>query len=211
MSNILITAGPTRERLDPVRFLSNFSTGKMGYALARQAVAKGHRVTLISGPVSLEPPKGATTVNVESAAEMLEATLREAKNVDVIIMAAAVADYRPAEISTEKMKKSSGDLVLRLERTKDILAELGKTKREGQLYVGFAAETSDLLEKAKDKMARKNLDWIAANDVGKKDRGFAVDQNAVTLISKDGEVVDIDLAPKDAVAEKILDIVLGDA
>lgn len=210
--NLLITAGPTRERLDPVRFLSNRSTGKMGYALAAAAAARGHRVVLVSGPTALPEPSGEAggvrTIQVESAAEMAEAVRREAPEAEVIIMAAAVADYRPKTIAAEKIKKKPGDLTLKLERTEDILAGLGQTKRPGQLLVGFAAETNDLLDHARAKLVAKNCDWIVANDISRPDRGFGADTNAVTLLARDGRTLELPLRSKAALAEKILDLIL---
>lgn len=210
--NLLITAGPTRERLDPVRYLSNRSTGKMGYALAAAAAARGHRVVLVSGPTALPEPSGEAggvrTIQVESAAEMAEAVRREAPEAEVIIMAAAVADYRPKTIAAEKIKKKPGDLTLKLERTEDILAGLGQTKRPGQLLVGFAAETNDLLDHARAKLVAKNCDWIVANDISRPDRGFGADTNAVTLLARDGRTLELPLRSKAALAEKILDLIL---
>ncbi len=203
----LISAGPTREKIDPVRFLSNRSTGKMGYAIAEAARDAGHSVSLVSGPVSLRPPDGVETVNVESAAEMADAVKSRAPEADVIIMSAAVADYRPIQTFTEKMKKQEGSLILELERTEDILAALGKTKRPGQLLVGFAAETNNVLEYALDKLRRKNLDWIVANDVAKPGQGFAADTNAATMVAADGRTVELPLQDKKAMAARIIAII----
>ncbi len=204
---VLITAGPTREALDPVRFLSNRSTGKMGYALACAARDAGHDVTLVSGPVALPAPEGVALVAVESAAEMAAAVKARALSSDLIIMAAAVADYRPKQRLAIKLKKQPGDLVLELERTEDILAALGRNKRSGQILVGFAAETEALLEHAADKLARKNLDWIAANLVGVPDRGFAAEENAVTLLGRGGEAIELGLKSKVELAREIIRIV----
>ncbi len=201
---LLISAGPTRERLDPVRFLSNRSTGKMGYALAEQAMKAGFRVTLVSGPVSLDAPRGVELVLVESAAEMAAAIRARAPEADCIIMAAAVADYRPRVVHAGKMKKQPGGLVLELERTEDILASLGQNKPTGQLLVGFAAETEHLLEHALEKLRRKNLDWIVANDVSRSDRGFGTNENAVTLLNAKGEQIALPLASKQEIAAEIL-------
>jgi phosphopantothenoylcysteine decarboxylase/phosphopantothenate--cysteine ligase len=204
---ILISAGPTRERIDAVRFLSNRSSGKMGYALARAARQAGLETTLVSGPVSLSVPEGVRLISVESAAEMAEAIHAEAGNADIVIMAAAVADYRPVKTVANKMKKQSGNLVLELERTEDILKSLGQKKKAGHILVGFAAETDDVIAYAKSKLDKKNLDWIVANDVSRADRGFASDQNAVTMISRNGKQIDIPLADKDEVACKILEVI----
>lgn len=207
---ILITAGPTREKIDTVRFISNRSSGKMGYALAEAAVKGGNKVTLVSGPVSLAAPHGVKLVKIESAAEMAAEVYKEASDADVIIMAAAVADYKPKLIYEGKLKKSEDPLVLELECTEDILENLGKKKKKGQFLVGFAAETSDLLKNAEKKLKEKNLDWIIANDISKSDRGFAVDTNAVTLLSRDGRKIDIPLQKKSDLAGKIIEIILAD-
>lgn len=207
--NIAISAGPTREKIDAVRFISNRSTGKMGYALAAAAASLGHRVTLVSGPVTLPPPPGVVLRRVESAAEMAAAMHETAPDSDVIIMTAAVADYRPVNPRSNKMKKMPGNLYLELERTEDILQSLGNTKRPGQLLIGFAAETDDLAANALDKLNRKNLDWIVANDVSRSDRGFGTDANAVTLFCRDGRQIDLPLADKTAIARQILEHILS--
>lgn len=203
---ILITAGPTREYIDPVRFITNRSSGRMGYALAEAAVARGFDVVLVTGPVVLTPPAGASVVRIESAAQMAEAVKCNAPACDAVVMAAAVADYRPAEISERKLKKMPGDLMLRLERTEDILASLGAMKKPGQVLVGFAAETDDLLANARRKLERKNLDWIAANKVAD---GFASETDKVTLLGRNGEIVELPLAPKLEVARRMLDVIFG--
>ena len=205
---ILITAGPTREKLDAVRFLTNRSTGKMGYALAEAARDAGYDVTLVSGPVNLPPVSGVTMVMIESAAEMADAVKSRAPEMDVVIMAAAVADYRPVHVHQGKMKKLPGNLTLELERTEDILASLGQIKPAGQVLVGFAAETDDLLANAAGKLQRKNLDWIIANDVSKSDRGFGSSDNAVTMICRDGRQIDVPLASKQVIAATILQNIL---
>ncbi len=205
---LLISAGPTRERLDPVRFLSNRSTGKMGYALAEAGVISGFDVVLVSGPVALPVPAGVRCIAVESAAEMAAAIHAEAPLADMIIMAAAVADYRPKEVCDHKLKKTNGDLTITLERTEDILATLGRDKRLGQILIGFAAETDDLLSNAAAKLQKKNLDWIAANDVSRFDIGFGSDNNAITLLGKNGERHDFDPAPKKALALSLLSFLM---
>ena len=204
---VLITAGPTREKIDAVRFLTNRSTGKMGYALAEAARDAGHEVTLVSGPVTLPIPEGVAYFPVESATDMAEAVKERAPEMALVVMCAAVADYRPKQIVAGKMKKTDGDLVLQLERTEDILKSLGAAKPEGQILVGFAAETDDLLKNAAEKLAKKKLDWICANDVGRSDIGFGSDENCVTLIGRDGRRYGIGPDSKRAVAEAILEIV----
>ncbi len=183
---VLVTAGPTQEAVDPVRFLTNHSTGKMGYAVAKIAMYRGAFVTLVSGPVALAPPLSVEFVPVISAREMYEAVLDRAKDQDVIIKAAAVADYRPANGATEKIKKSGGNAELKLERTDDILAELGKKKGKAVLC-GFSMETENMLACAREKLVRKNLDLIAANNLKQEGAGFGTDTNVLTLISEEGE------------------------
>ncbi|MBT2641214.1 bifunctional phosphopantothenoylcysteine decarboxylase/phosphopantothenate--cysteine ligase CoaBC [Bacillus sp. ISL-41] len=200
---VLITAGPTREKIDPVRFLTNHSTGKMGYAIAGEAVKMGARVILVSGPVNLDPPRGTELIIVESAEEMYQAALAHFDDADVMIGTAAVADYRPKYIYEEKMKKKEGDQALELERTKDILFELGQRKT-GQVIVGFAAETNDVEIHAKGKLARKNADMIVANNVKQEGAGFGADTNIVTIYKKDGTSVKLPLMSKSDVARKIL-------
>ncbi|UYZ23559.1 bifunctional phosphopantothenoylcysteine decarboxylase/phosphopantothenate--cysteine ligase CoaBC [Mesobacillus jeotgali] len=200
---VLITAGPTREKIDPVRFLTNHSTGKMGFAIAREAVKMGARVILVSGPVNLDPPGGAELIKVESAEEMYHAALAHFDKADVMISTAAVADYRPKYTYEEKMKKKEGDQALELERTKDILFELGQRKT-GQVIVGFAAETNDVEIHAKGKLDRKNADMIVANNVKQQGAGFGADTNIVTIYKKDGTSVELPLMSKSDVARKIL-------
>ncbi len=202
---ILITAGPTREKIDPVRFISNRSTGKMGYAIAARAAEAGHDVTLISGPVALENPANVKRIFIESAAEMAEAVHNNAPRADVIIMSAAVADYRPAHPFDSKMKKQPGNLFLELERTEDVLGTVGKNKLPGQLLVGFAAETENLEANALDKLQRKNLDWIIANLVSD---GFGNDTNKVIIFNRDGGRFPLDLEEKSSLAQKIVDLIL---
>lgn len=206
---ILISAGPTREAIDPVRFITNRSTGRMGYAIASAAAERNWQVTLVSGPVNLPPPQGVELVAVESAAEMAGAMKKHAANADVIIMAAAVADYRPKLYSNSKIKKSDGDMVIELERTEDILLSLGQMKKPGQLLVGFAAETDDLLQNAQSKLERKNLDFIAANIVGVPGRGFAAENNAITLLGRDGSCRELALQSKASLAGELLDAVIN--
>ena len=205
---IVISAGPTREAIDPVRFITNRSTGKMGYAIARAAVKMNLQTVLVSGPVNLTAPEGVEFVPVESAAEMAEAMKKAAAGADIIVMAAAVADYRPKQYSTSKVKKSDGDMCIELERTEDILLSLGKNKKPGQILVGFAAETDDLLQNAQGKLERKNLDYIAANIVGVPGRGFGADNNAITLLGRNGSRTEFALQSKEALAASLLEFVL---
>lgn len=200
----VITAGPTREALDPVRFLTNHSSGKMGYALARQAAHRGADVVLISGPVQLEVPNGVTCIPVVTAQQMFEVVQEQYADADVIIKAAAVADYRPKTIATQKIKKTDEDFVLPLERNVDILAWLGKHKTK-QILVGFAAETNDIEQNAIGKLQRKNLDFIAANDVSASHSGFGKDTNQVTLYGADGSVIAFPILSKEETADRILD------
>ncbi len=184
--NILVTAGPTREAIDPVRYISNGSSGKMGYALAEAASKRGARVTLVSGPVSLHPPAGVNTVNVVSAEDMRGAVLANSAGCDIIIMAAAVGDFRPEKTEDEKIKKSSDFSQIRLVKNPDILAELGEKKAENQTIVGFCMETEDLITRAAEKLRRKNADMIVANNLKTPGAGFGVDTNVVTLIYSGG-------------------------
>lgn len=203
---ILVTAGPTVEPLDPVRYITNHSSGKMGYALARAARARGAKVTLISGPTHLEPPHGVALINVQTAREMKSAVFENRSGCDVIIKAAAVTDYRPRSISPQKIKKGQEIFSLELERNPDILEELGAEKTgSGCLLVGFAAETEDLTAHAKEKLRSKNLDMIVANDVSREDAGFEADTNLVKLLYKDGRVEDLPLMSKAEVAHHVLD------
>lgn len=201
---VLVTAGPTVERIDPVRYITNRSTGKMGYAVAEAARDRGARVVLVSGPVNLDRPAGVERVSIESSADLCEAVLDRGDWADVVIQAAAPADFRPAHMSDRKIKKTGAGMALELENTTDIAAELGKRKREGQVLVAFAAETDDMLENAKGKLVKKNADMVVANDVSRKDAGFGVDTNAVTLITAQ-DVRALPLQSKRAVADGILD------
>jgi phosphopantothenoylcysteine decarboxylase/phosphopantothenate--cysteine ligase len=206
---VLVTAGPTREPLDPVRFLSNRSSGKMGYALAHQAQLMGAEVILISGPTALEPSPGVSFIPVETAEEMYQAVMAHAADCQIIIKAAAVGDYRPKERKTEKIKKQPGDLVLELTRNPDILAELGSRKKENeQILVGFAAETEKVLLSAAEKVQKKHLDFIVANDVLRAGAGFACDTNIVTLVFPDGRKKEFGKLSKDEVARAILQEIL---
>ncbi|RST75440.1 bifunctional phosphopantothenoylcysteine decarboxylase/phosphopantothenate--cysteine ligase CoaBC [Siminovitchia acidinfaciens] len=199
----LITAGPTKEKVDPVRYFTNRSSGKMGYALAEQAALMGAEVILVSGTDSLPAPNGVKVVHVESAADMFDAVMTHANEADVIVKSAAVADYRPKQVHASKMKKQSGDLVIELERTKDILFELGK-KKANQFLVGFAAETDNMEEYAKGKLVKKNADMIVANNVAAEGAGFAGDTNIVTIFHKDHSSVQLPLLSKQETARKIL-------
>lgn len=201
--NVLVTAGPTVERIDPVRFFTNRSTGKMGYALAEQAAKLGASVTLVTGPTNLEYPKGVQVVQIESAQQMLEAVMQRYQEADVVIKSAAVADYRPKHVFDQKMKKQPGEAVLELERTTDILRTLGDRK-EHQLLVGFAAETEQVDEYAQKKLASKNLDMIVANNVTTEGAGFGTDTNIVTLYKRSGESKELPILSKHDVATEVL-------
>lgn len=201
--NLIVTAGPTREPLDPVRFLSNRSSGKMGYALARVAMQRGHAVALISGPVALTPPSGAQVIPVVTAAEMLAAIRRQWAWCDALIMAAAVCDWRPACPALQKIKKARAPLSLQLEQTPDILSTLLPAKGR-RIMVGFAAETERVTPEARRKLREKGLDLIVANNVGQPDAGFEVDTNRVTLISVAGQEETLPLMTKDAVAARVV-------
>ena len=205
--HVLITAGPTMEAIDPVRFISNHSTGKMGYALARVCRRRGAEVTLVSGKTNLEVPYGVTLVPVTSAQDMFEAVSSRAKEQDLIIKAAAVADYRPVTVAENKIKKSPGDMSIALERTTDILAWLGEHRREGQVLCGFAMETEHMVEHAKEKLTGKHVDMIAANNVKVAGAGFGTDTNVVTLITEDG-VEELAKMSKEEVASRIVDALL---
>lgn len=205
--HILVTAGPTQEKIDPVRFISNHSTGKMGYAIARQAKRRGANVTLVSGPVSLEAPKGVELVDIISAADMAKEVWDRADQMDMIIKAAAVADYRPLKAYDDKVKKSAGELNIPLTKTDDILSRLGENKKDGQILCGFSMETKDLLENSRAKLMKKNLDVIVANNLKVEGAGFGTDTNVVTFITKD-EVKELPLMDKAEVADCILDYLL---
>ena len=201
---VLVTAGPTVERIDPVRYITNRSTGKMGYAIAEAARDRGAEVVLVSGPVSLDAPAGIEVVNIESSAQLCAAVLERGDWADVVIQAAAPADFTPAQVSDSKIKKTGEGMMLALKNTTDIARTLGERKRQGQILVAFAAETDQVLENAKGKLAKKNADLIVANDVTREGAGFGVDTNAVTLISRQDERA-LPVMSKRAVAEAILD------
>ncbi|MBN1231149.1 MAG: bifunctional phosphopantothenoylcysteine decarboxylase/phosphopantothenate--cysteine ligase CoaBC [Anaerolineales bacterium] len=208
---VLVTAGPTREAIDPVRFISNRSSGKQGYAIARKARDLGADVTLISGPVGLSLVAGITTLLVKSAKEMLDAVLKASNDADVLIMAAAVADFTPVKVADQKIKKEAESTSLELGRTTDILMTLVESRKESgfpKVVVGFAAESQSLLENARRKLTEKNLDMIVANDISAADAGFGVENNRVIFLSSDGKVDELPLMSKDQVAEKLLEKVL---
>lgn len=207
---ILITAGPTREAVDPVRFFTNYSSGKMGYALAKAAAYRGAKVKLISGPTELNPPLGVELIKVESAAEMKEEVFKEFETTDIVIMAAAVADYRPLKYNDQKIKKTEDDLTLKFERTTDILAELGKIKKNSQLLVGFAAESENLLANAQQKLRKKQADYIIANDISNKNIAFGSDKNQVSILSEEGSTR-LPILEKEKLAHKIFDYISGSA
>lgn len=200
---LLVSAGPTVEKIDPIRFITNRSTGKMGYAIAKKAAEMGAEVTLVSGPTRLEPPTGVTTIQVESAQDMYEAIMARRAEQNIIIKTAAVADYRPLEAAKEKIKKSDGELEMKFTRNPDILKTLGENK-VNQVLVGFAAETTDVLVYAKRKIEQKNLDFIVANDVSQSGAGFGTDTNIVTIIDREGQVTAFDQQSKESVAEIVL-------
>lgn len=201
---VLVTAGPTQEALDPVRYITNHSSGKMGYELARAARNAGAEVTLVAGKTALADPVGIEVVPVVSAADLAEAVQGRSESQDVIIMAAAVADYTPVTVVDQKIKKSEGEFSVPLKRTTDVLKALGERKKEGQILIGFAMETQNLIENAGKKLASKNADYIVANSIADAGAGFGVDTNKVTILSKDGEN-SLGLLSKEETAEKILE------
>ena len=206
---VLITAGPTEEAIDPVRYITNHSTGKMGYAIAKVAMERGAQVTLVSGPVAIEPPMFVDVVNIKSAAQMAEAVKSRAADSDIIIKSAAVADYRPKNVATEKIKKKDGeDSSIALERTEDILSYLGEHRRDDQFICGFSMETENMLENSKKKLEKKKVDMIVANNLRTQGAGFGTDTNVVTLITKD-EARELPIMSKDDVAHAIFDKILG--
>lgn len=205
--NVLVTAGPTQEPVDPVRYITNHSTGKMGYAIARVCMRRGANVTLVSGPSMLEPPQFIDFVPVTTAKEMFDQVTERSADQDIIIKAAAVADYRPKNISSEKVKKKDGEMALEMERTDDILAWLGSHKRSGQFLCGFSMETENVLENSRKKLKKKNVDMIAANSLKTEGAGFGGDTNVITIITEDGEA-SLDKMTKEEAASKILDRIM---
>ena len=204
---VLVTAGPTQERLDPVRYISNHSTGKMGYAIARQAMLRGAEVTLVSGKVNLQPPMGVRMVPVVSAADMAQAVKADAQEQDIIIKAAAVADYRPAVTADEKLKKKDDEMSLVLERTEDILAWLGAHRRPGQFLCGFSMETEHMLENSRAKLEKKKIDMIVANNLKQTGAGFGTDTNVVTLLTKE-DTLTLPIMSKEEVADRLLTFIM---
>ena len=203
---VLITAGPTQESIDPVRYITNHSSGKMGYAIAKMAHLRGADVTLISGPVNIKPFTGIELVPVKSANDMFQAVTSRSSEADIIIMCSAVADYTPVSYSEQKVKKHDGELSIELTRTKDILGYLGEHKHDGQILVGFSMETENLIENSRAKLTKKNVNLICANSISDGNTGFAVDTNKVTLISND-EIKELPLCSKEDTADKILDYI----
>ena len=205
---ILVTAGPTQESIDPVRYITNHSTGKMGYSIAKIAAYRGAEVILISGPVNIPPPHHVKIINVISAKDMFDAVKKESSNCDIIIKSAAVADYKPKIYSDEKIKKKDNELSIELERTDDILKYLGENKKEGQILVGFSMETNNMIENSKNKLIKKNVDMIVANNLKDKGAGFGTDTNIVTLITQKN-VKNLSLMSKDKVADEIFNEILS--
>ena len=204
---VLVTAGPTREKIDPVRYISNHSTGKMGYAIARAAMLRGADVTLVSGKVNLEPPKGVRLLPVVSAADMAQAVKENARDQDIIIKAAAVAAYRPSVTADEKLKKKDGEMTIELERTEDILAYLGAHRRNGQFLCGFSMETEHMLGNSRLKLEKKNIDMIVANNLKQAGAGFGTDTNVVTFLTAD-ETVQLPIMSKEDVADRLLSFIM---
>lgn len=205
--NVLVTAGPTMEKVDPVRFISNHSTGKMGYAIAKNCMLRGANVTLVTGKTAIQPPKFVKVVNITSAEEMFQAVVKDFDEQDIIIKAAAVADYRPKNPAEEKVKKKDGELSIELERTQDILGYLGEHKKQ-QFLCGFSMETENMIENSQKKLWKKNLDMIVANNLKQAGAGFGVDTNVVTMITKE-DVKEMDLMSKEDVAAVIVDEILA--
>lgn len=205
--NVLVTAGPTQEKIDPVRYITNHSTGKMGYAIATNAMLRGANVTLVSGPTNIKKPPFVNVVDIKSAQDMFEAVTSRASEQDIIIKSAAVADYRPSNVSDEKVKKKDGDMSIPLERTQDILKFLGEHKTENQFLCGFSMETQNMLENSRAKLEKKNLDMIIANNLKVAGAGFGVDTNVVTMLTKEEEI-ELEIMSKSDVAKCILDQIL---
>ncbi len=205
---VLVTAAGTIEPIDPVRFIGNRSSGRMGYAIAAEAKRRGADVVLVSGPSALTPPEGVTVINIETAEQMRQAVLREFADTDITIKAAAVADYRAKTVADNKIKKNDETLVVELEKNPDILKELGSIKKKGQILVGFAAETQNLLKYAKEKLEKKNLDFIVANDVTKPEAGFNVETNLIKILFRDGNIEEFPLLKKSELAKIILDRII---
>lgn len=203
---VLVSAGPTREPIDPVRYITNHSTGKMGYAIAKHCMRRGAKVTLVTGQTNLPRPMFMEVVEIETAAEMFESIKKVYQEQDIIIKSAAVADYKPTTIASEKIKKKEGDMSIPLERTTDILGFLGQEKREGQFLCGFSMETQNMLENSKQKLIKKNLDMIVANNLKQTGAGFGTDTNIVTLITKDS-VKELPIVSKDEVAKELIDTI----
>lgn len=206
--NVLVTAGPTQEAIDPVRYITNHSTGKMGYAIAKCAMLRGANVTLVTGPTSIKKPPFVNVVEIKSAQDMFEAVTSLSDKQNIIIKSAAVADYRPAYVSDEKVKKADGELAIDLERTQDILKYLGENKKDHQFLCGFSMETQNMLENSRAKLEKKNLDMIVANNLKVAGAGFGTDTNIVTMITKEDEI-ELEIMSKDEVAKCILDKILG--
>lgn len=205
---VLVTAGATMEAIDPVRYITNHSSGKMGFSIAKNAMLRGAQVTLVMGKCDSEPPEFVNVVRVKSAKEMFDAVMSAADNMDIIVKAAAVADYRPKNVSSEKVKKKDGDMSIEMERTDDILKTLGENKKDDQFICGFSMETENMLENSRAKLKKKNVDMIVANNLKQDGAGFGGDTNIVTLITESDEV-QLEKMSKDKVAEKIFDFILG--
>ncbi|MCM1243630.1 MAG: bifunctional phosphopantothenoylcysteine decarboxylase/phosphopantothenate--cysteine ligase CoaBC, partial [Roseburia sp.] len=205
---VLVTAGPTMEKIDPVRYISNHSTGKMGYAIARAAMMRGAQVTLVSGKTKLTPPAGVHTIDIVSAADMAKAVREYAGEADIIIKAAAVADYTPKCPADEKVKKKDNDLAIELERTEDILGYLGEHKQKGQFLCGFSMETENMVENSRIKLKKKNLDLIVANNLKQPGAGFGTDTNIVTFLTEN-ETVELPIMNKEEVADELLTYIMA--
>lgn len=205
--NVLVTAGPTQEAIDPVRYITNHSTGKMGYAIAENAMLRGANVTLVTGPTNIQKPPFVNVIEIKSAQDMFEAVTSHAEEQDIIIKSAAVADYRPAAVSDEKVKKKDGEMAIPLVRTQDVLKYLGEHKKDGQFLCGFSMETQNMLENSRAKLTKKNLDMVVANNLKTDGAGFGTDTNVVTMITKEEEI-ELEIMSKADVARCILDQIL---